>query len=116
MPELDEKQARTWGMLCHLIALAGFVFPFGHILGPVVIWMIKKDESPFVNDQGKESLNFQISVTIYGIVCGVLALVAVGILLALALMVFDIVMVILAAVRANKGESHRYPLCIRFIK
>ncbi len=111
-----EKRERTWGMLCHLLALSGFIIPFGHILGPLIMWLIKKDESAFVDYNGKESLNFQISVTIYGIVAGILTLVLIGIPLLFALGVFDIVMVITATVRANKGEKYHYPLTIRFIK
>src|SRR5262245_42355555 len=62
----DEKQ---WAMFCHLAAFAGLVIlGIGQILGPLVIWLIKKDTMPFVNQEGKESVNFQISVTIYGIV------------------------------------------------
>jgi uncharacterized Tic20 family protein len=53
-----DKDARLWGMFCHLIAFSGYVVPFGSVLGPLIIWLIKKDEMPFVDDQGKESLNF----------------------------------------------------------
>ncbi len=60
MATMNEKDARTWAMLCHIGAFAGYIIPFGHIIAPLVIWLIKKDESPFVDDQGKESLNFQI--------------------------------------------------------
>ena len=114
--QMDEKQARTWGMLCHLLAFAGFVIPFGHIIAPLIVWLIKKEESAFVDAQGKESLNFQISMTIYFFVAGILTLVAIGVVLMVALAIFFIVMVILASVRANAGEKYRYPLTIRFLK
>ena len=115
--EIAEKQANTWGMLCHLSALAGFIgIPFGHIIGPLVVWLIKKDELPFVDDQGKESLNFQISMTIYTIVAFALVIVLIGLLLVPALLVANIVFVILASVKANTGEPYRYPCTIRFIK
>jgi len=116
MATMDEKEARTWAMLCHLGALAGYIIPFGHIIAPLVIWLIKKDESPLVDDQGKESLNFQISLTIYAIVAGLLTLVVIGFILLIALGIFDLIFVIIAAIKANSGEKYRYPLCIRFIK
>ena len=115
-PTNDEKQARLLGMLCHLLALAGYVVPFGNIFGPLIIWLIKRQEIPFVDEQGKESLNFQISLTIYTIVALLLCLVIVGFFLLLGIVIFNLVMVIIASVRANDGVSYRYPLTIRFIK
>lgn len=116
MPEMSEKQERTWAMLCHLGAFAGFIVPFGHIIAPLVIWLIKKGDSALIDDQGKESLNFQISMTIYGFVAAVLTLIIIGVFLGVALLIFDIIMVILAALKANSGERYRYPITIRFIK
>jgi uncharacterized Tic20 family protein len=110
------KDATTWGMLCHLIALAGFIIPFGNIVGPLVIWLIKREEFPFVDDQGKEAINFQISITIYMIISAILIVVVIGILLMIALGVFAIVMIIIATMKANSGEKYRYPLTIRLIK
>ncbi len=116
MAKMNETQERTWGLIAHLSALAGFLVPFGHIIGPLVIWLIKKDESPFVDDQGKESINFQISMTLYAIVAAVLILVIIGIFLLIGIGILDIVLVIVAAVKANAGEKFRYPLTIRFIR
>ena len=62
--EITNKDERMWGMFCHLAALAGFIIPFGNIIGPLIVWQIKKEEFPFVEDQGKESLKFQISIFI----------------------------------------------------
>jgi uncharacterized protein len=107
---------RTWGMLCHLSALAGFVVPFGHIIGPVVVWLVKKDEFPFVDDQGKEALNFQITVTIASLVAGFSILLLIGILLLPAVLLFALVMTIIGAIKASNGEWFRYPLTIRFVK
>lgn len=108
---------KTWGMFCHLAALLGsLVAGIGHLLGPLIVWLIKKNEMPFVNDQGKESLNFQISITIYALISAVLIFVGIGIILLFAVMIFDLVMIILASIKAYKGESYRYPLCIRLIK
>jgi uncharacterized Tic20 family protein len=116
MAKMAETQERTWGLIVHLSALAGFIVPFGHIIGPLVIWLIKKDESPFVDDQGKESINFQISMTLYAVVAAVLILVVIGIFLLIGIGILDIVLVIVAAVKANAGEKFRYPLTIRFIR
>lgn len=109
------KDERMWAMLSHLSALAFFVFPFGNIIGPLVVWLVKKDEYPFVDDQGKESLNFQISVSLYGIVAGVLILVLIGIPLLIGLFFFNFILVVIASVKANDGVYYRYPLTIRFI-
>jgi uncharacterized Tic20 family protein len=117
MIENDEKQARMWGMFCHLSALSGFIgIPFGSILGPLIIWLIKKNEYPFVDDQGKESLNFQISILIYSIVAALLIFVFIGIFLIFAIMITNIVLVIIASIKANNGEVYYYPYTIRFIK
>ena len=111
------QQEKTLAMVCHLLGFAGYVFWFfGNILGPLILWLVKKDTSEFVDDQGKESLNFQISITIYGLGAGVLSLVFIGLPLLFAIGIFDIVMIIIAAVQANSGVRYRYPLCIRFIK
>lgn len=110
------KDAKTFGMLCHLLAFAGFVIPLGNIIGPLVIWLMKKDEFPFVDDQGKESLNFQISLIIYALISGVLIIVVIGIFLLIAIGIFMIVMVIIATIRANEGQKYRYPLTIRLLK
>lgn len=108
---------RLWGMLCHLLALSGFIgIPLGFVLGPLVAWLIKKDQYPFVNDQGKESINFQISMLIYGIISGVLIFVVIGIPLLIAVAVVDIIYVIVASIAANDGRAYRYPLTIRFLK
>ena len=114
--QLLEDQARTWAMICHLSAFVGIIIPFGSIIAPLVIWLIKRKESPFVDDQGKEALNFQLSVLVYAIISGLLIYIFIGYLLLLALIIFNYVMVIMAAIKANQGEMFRYPLCIRFIK
>jgi uncharacterized protein len=117
-----EQQNRTWGMLCHLSALAGLIIPFGNIIGPLVVWLIKKDQMPIVNEYGKESLNFQITATIVivgiGIVGAVLSLIGVGLLLfpiAGLVGLADLVLTIYAAVQANKGVAYKYPFALRLI-
>ena len=115
MAKMDQKQERTWGMLCHLSALGVFVFPLGNVIGPLIIWLIKKDESPFVDDQGKESLNFQISFTIYCAISVILIVVVIGIILLIALGIGFLILVIIASIKANEGEEYRYPLTLRLI-
>ena len=111
-----DKDERTWGMLCHLLAFSGYLIPFGSVLGPLVIWMLKKDEMPFVDDQGKESLNFQLTMLIAVIVSAILCFVLIGFLLLGVLIIFQIVVIIMAAIKANDGVKYRYPYTIRFIK
>ncbi|MGN6507721.1 MAG: DUF4870 domain-containing protein [Tepidisphaeraceae bacterium] len=110
------KDAKLWGMLAHLSALAGLVIPFGFVIGPLVVWLVKKNEFPFVDDQGKESLNFQITVTIALVVSFLLIFVLVGFLLLPVVGITALVFCVIAAVQANNGVRYRYPLSIRFIK
>lgn len=110
------KGERTYAMFCHLGALSGFVVPFGNIIVPLVLWLVKKDSSPFIDFNGRESLNFQISMLIYSLVSAVLILVVIGLFLLAGLWIFNLVIVIIAGVRAENGEQFRYPLTIRFIK
>lgn len=112
---LEEKEARNWAMGCHLAALAGFVVPFGSIIGPLIIWLIKKDESSFVDRQGKEALNFQITMLIAFLVCIVLAFILIGFLLMAVVVIFDLVMIIVAAIKTSEGEDFRYPVSLRLI-
>lgn len=105
-----------WGMLCHLSALSGLIIPFGNLIGPLVVYSLKKDEYTFVADQGKESLNFQISILIYLMISGIAVLLLVGIFFLLFVPFIAIILTVLAGVRANDGEYYRYPFCIRFIK
>ena len=97
------KDARTWAMVCHLAAFSGFIIPFGSLLGPLIVWAIKKDEDPFINDQGKESINFQLTMLIGFVISIILMFVFIGILLIAALVVYCIVMVIIAAMKANEA-------------
>lgn len=113
--KIEKKEERTMAMLCHLLAFAGFIVPLGNIIGPLVVWLIKKEESGFIDFHGKESLNFQISMTIYFIVSAILILIFIGIILLIALAIFEIIVVIVASVRANEGREYKYPLKIRFI-
>lgn len=109
-------EEKLWAMLTHLSALVGLIVPFGNIIGPLLIWILKKEESRFINQQGKESLNFQISITIYAIIAIILTLLLVGVFLLLIVGVFAVIMVIIASINAYDGKDYRYPLTIRFVK
>jgi uncharacterized Tic20 family protein len=111
------KDARMWAMFCHLAGLAGLLVPIvGNIVAPLVIWQVKKDAFPFVDAQGREAVNFQISMSIYGFVAALLCFVCIGIPLLVAVYVVDVVFLLIAAVKANNGLHYRYPLTFRFIK
>lgn len=112
---LEEKEARNWGMACHLSALAGFVVPFGSIIGPLVVWLMKREESSFVDRQGKESLNFQITMLIAFLISLVLVFVLIGFLLIAAVAIFDLIMIIVATIKASEGEDFRYPVSLRLV-
>jgi uncharacterized Tic20 family protein len=117
-PAPGNKDERMWAMFCHLSAFVGYVIPvpFANIIGPLVIWLIKREEYPMVNDQGKEALNFQITIGI-GLVAGLLlSFVCIGIPIVIALAIADLVFVIIAAIKANEGVLYRYPFAIRFVK
>ncbi|MEN8662575.1 MAG: DUF4870 domain-containing protein [Lentimonas sp.] len=114
---VEGKRDNTMGMLCHLLSMVQFIgVPAGNILGPLVLWLMKKEEDSFVDECGKESLNFKISMTIYMIISAILVLLVIGIFMLIALMVMNIVYTIIAAIKANEGECYSYPFTIRFIK
>jgi uncharacterized protein len=111
-----EKRDYTWDILCHLTALAGFIgIPLGNILGPLILWLIKKQDIPSVDAHGKEALNFQISMTIYSIVAGLSIFILIGIVLLPLVLAANLILVIIAAVKASKGELYRYPFTIQFL-
>jgi len=110
------RDERNWAMLSHLLALVGYlVIPFGNVAAPLIIYLMKKDESPFVADQSRESLNFQISLMIYALISGVLVVVLIGFLLLAIIWVMGVILTIIASVKAANGEAYRYPLTIRLI-
>lgn len=103
-------------MFCHLAAFAGFFVPFGGVIGPLVIWLSKRDESTWINENGKTSLNFQLSMLLYMVLIAPLCLILIGIPLLIILGILKVVFVIIASVRASKGEEFKYPLAIPFIQ
>ena len=111
------ENERTWGMLAHLSALAGLVVPLiGIVLGPLVVWLAKRDESVFVAAHAKEALNFNISVLLGAIVCMLLMLVFIGVLLGTALFIAWLVMTLVAAIKASEGHPYQYPFSLRLVK
>ena len=139
MPDLQEREARNWAMLCHLTALSLFIgVPFGNVFCPLIVWMIKGKQSPLVDDQGKEAVNFGITMTILYAVLLTLAVIMIGLPVILAMLnkgvaaalammasawasvlVFPLVhffLIVVGAIRAANGEYHRYPFTIRFLR
>jgi uncharacterized Tic20 family protein len=104
------QNAKNMALLCHLL---GF---FTCFIGPLVLWLIKKDDDPFIDQQGKEALNFQITVTIASVVGGVLTMICIGFFILAAVGIADLVFVIMACVATSKGEAYKYPVSIRLIK
>ena len=108
---VPDADARTMAMLAHLLgALIGFP-------GPLVIWLVKKDEHPFVDDQGKEALNFHITLIFAYVAAGVITAISCGFLFFVAFVpyVLQVIFGILAAVEANKGVYYRYPMTLRLV-
>lgn len=115
--DAPDKDARTWGMIAHLASLAGFTgIPFANIIGPLIVWMVKKEEMPFVDDQGKEALNFQITMTIALVVSAGLMCLFIGFILFPIVAILDLVFTIIAALKANEGVRYRYPWTLRLVK
>jgi uncharacterized Tic20 family protein len=116
--QVSANETRTWNMFCHLSALAGFVFPFGNILGPLFIWERKKKQIPSVDVHGKSSLNFQITFSFLFIISCLIAqrvgylFYPVLILVWICCFIFPIV----GAVKANKDKNYKYPLSFKFFK
>jgi uncharacterized protein len=107
---------RNWAMLCHLSAFAGFFFPFGAIIGPLICWLSKRDESVWVNQNGRYALNFQLSMLLYMVLAAPLCIIIIGIPIIFMIMTLKVVCITFASIKAAKGEIFRYPLVIPFIQ
>jgi uncharacterized Tic20 family protein len=119
-PTPASREERQWGTACHLSSLLVLTgVPLLNIVGPLVVWLLRKDRYAFVDDQGKEAMNFQISITLYVLIALALTLTVVlaplTLPLLVALAVFDIVMIVIATIKANDGVAYRYPLTLRLI-
>ena len=111
------RDARKWAMLCHIVALVGLLGNgIGFVLGPLLVWMIKKEDHPFVDEQGKEAVNFQITMMLLAIACVPLAFFVIGLLLLPFVLLAAVVFSVIGAVKANEGQRYRYPFALRLIK
>lgn len=109
----NEKQ---WVLLSHLSGFAGFIFPFGNVLGPLLIWLLKRDKSMAVEEHSKEALNFQISMSIYILIASALIIAFIGVILLPVIIIVQIFLMIKAALQADRGQFYTYPITFRFIK
>ena len=110
------QEVRQWAMFCHLSALLGIWIPFGNLIGPLILWQMKRESDPFIDAQGKEALNFQITVAIASLICFLLMLLLIGFVLIVRLGIGALVLTIIAGVKANEGYPYRYPFTWRLIK
>jgi len=107
---------RNWAMFCHLSAFAGFFFPFGGIIGPLICWLSRKDDSTWVNENGKASMNFQLSILLYLVLAAPLCIIIIGFPIIALIVILKIICIVIASIKASKGEEFRYPLSIPFIQ
>lgn len=116
-PTTAEREARRWATICHLSALVGLLGNgVGFVLAPLVVWLLKRHDDPFIDAQGKEAVNFQITMCLALLICVPLMIVLVGFVLGLVVLVLATVFPIVAAIRSGEGEAYLYPIAIRFIK
>ncbi|MCC5869152.1 MAG: DUF4870 domain-containing protein [Gammaproteobacteria bacterium] len=110
-PSRDE---RNWALIAHLSAIAGMLVPIaGIILGPLVVWLLKREDSEFVADQAKEALNFNITMFLGYIICFILVIIVIGVFLMMALGLLHLVLIIIAMIKASEGVRYRYPFALR---
>ena len=110
------KEERQWAAFAHLAGLFMLIIPpLGGILGPMIIWIMKKDDMPFVREQGREAINFQITMLLAMLVSGALILVLVGLVLLPLVILTDLVLIIVATLSASDGGAYRYPFSLRLI-
>lgn len=112
------KTERQWAAGCHLIGLCGVVVPLpaAGLIGTLVLWLIKREDGAFIDSQGKEAVNFQISLLIYAVLCLFLVKIVIGFFMLGILVLFAFASVVIASIRASEGIPFRYPACIRFIQ
>jgi uncharacterized Tic20 family protein len=111
-----DQAARNTAVAAHLSTFAGLVVPFGSVIGPLAVWLTRRDRDPFIDQAGREALNFGISIAIYGSLVLVAALMLVGIPVLIVGVIAWVVLASLAAVKASQGQSYRYPLTMRLVR
>ncbi len=119
-PSMLPAEERNWAMLCHLSALLGFVLvPSANVFAPLIVWLLKKNDSAFIDEHGRESLNFHISLWIYGLISSLLwftiILIPLVLLIWAAIYLGGLIYSIIAGLKASNGEHFRYPLTLRLI-
>jgi uncharacterized Tic20 family protein len=111
------KEEQNWAMGCHLAALSGFIIPFGNLVGPLVVWLLKRADMPMVDRHGKEALNFQITASLAALISAVLCLILIGFVLLFVVYFGALVLTIIAAVKVSNGDyEYRYPMTLRLLK
>ena len=111
-----DEIVRNTAVAAHLSTFAGLIVPFGSVIGPLAVWLTRRDRDPFIDDAGREALNFGISIAIYGAAALVGALMLVGIPVLIAGVIAWVVLASLAAAKASQGRAYRYPLTLRLIR
>jgi uncharacterized protein len=111
-----DQAVRNTAVAAHLSSFVGLVVPFGSVIGPLAVWLTRRDQDPFIDQAGREALNFGISIAIYGLVALVAALMLVGIPLLIAGVIAWVVLASLAAAKASQGQAYRYPLTMRLVR
>lgn len=118
--ETPNKEERLWAMIAHLSAFAMYFTGIGNMLGPLIVWLVKREGNPFVDDHAKEALNFQITITFVALaaiaMCFTVILAVIGVPILISLHLYQVVCMIIAAIKANEGVTYRYPLTLRLIK
>ena len=111
-----DQEIRNTAVAAHLSTFAGLVVPFGSVIGPLAVWLTRRDRDLFIDQAGREALDFGISIAIYGLVALVAALMLVGIPLLMVGVIAWVVLASLAAAKVSQGQAYRYPLTVRLIR
>lgn len=111
-----DKNINQLAMYIQLSAIAGYVIPFGTVIAPVVLWLIWRDKDPYINEMGREAVNFQLSMVLYYIISFVLCFIIIGFFLITAAFIFHLAFIVIGSMQTSRGNHYRYPMIIRFIK
>ncbi len=113
---MQDTEVNQWNMLIHLSQLVGLLFPLASIIAPLILWQMKKDEDPRIDQHGKEVINWEISLCIYAVVSGLLCFILIGFLFVAILALMYLIFAVIGGIKANNGEFWKYPMTIRFLK
>ena len=114
--KVNQQDSYNKAMWIHLSGFSGYLVPFGNVIAPAILWVLWKEEDAFIDDQGREAVNFQLSILVYFMISILLFIIFIGIILMIGVGVFHVAMTVIAAIRSSQGISFRYPIIIRFIK